>query len=246
MKSPTVVVSLLALAGVAAAAENASAAIADIDISDDLSEAICDQDWYRAIELSSTLITSSNITPEHRQTLLGLRHNFYTYAKGGELKPDEITNCQGIQPSSTKEQIHAYTGPMPRFSSSVAAYVSGRYCYPRELGGDFGDTSYRCSNKTPALAKTTTTVSPYRSSRPANVWTVGARVEGNSIKGTILNNGLTTAKNIILTIRSQRDDQSEAVKTVAIDTLKPWSETDFVATFNHTPGNWLIERIDVN
>ncbi|ESA34558.1 hypothetical protein N836_16825 [Leptolyngbya sp. Heron Island J] len=220
MKSPTVLIPLLALAGVAATAENADAAIADLDISDDLKEAICHQNWYKAIEVSSALITSPDITPEHRQTLLGLRHNFYAYVKGDDVKSDDLADCPGMQPLNQQAQL--YKGPMPRFSNSST------------------------TNTNQAPVSVSTEMPSYRTSTSTNVWAVGARVEGNSIKGTLLNNGLTTAKNVILTVRSQQDDQSEAIKTVVINTLKPWSETEFVATFNHAPGNWMIERIEIN
>lgn len=221
MKPPTVFIPLLALAGVAATAESADAAIAGLDIPDDLNEAICHQNWYKAIEVSSTLITSPDITPEHRQTLLGLRRNFYAYVKGGDVKSDSIADCPGIQPS-LPQQAQLYKGPMPQFSNS------------------------RATDTTPTSISVSTATPSYRASKPTNIWAVGTRVEGNSIKGTLLNNGLTTAKNVMLTIRSQGSEQSEAIETVVINKLNPWSETEFVATFNHVPGSWMIERIEIN
>jgi hypothetical protein len=246
MKAPTVLVSLMALAGIAATAESADAAISDIEIPDNLREAICYQNWYEAIELSSSLITSSKIAPEHRQTLLDLRRSFYTYAKGDQAKPDEIVSCKDMQPSAANEQAQPYQGPVPapRFSSSVSN-TTGRYCYQRRTRGGFDNVDYRCSDGA-ASVETATAISPRRGNAPASIWTVGARVEGNSIRGTLLNNGLAAVRNITLTIRSRQDDRPEAVKTVAIDTVNAWSETEFVATFNHTPGNWLIESIEVN
>ncbi len=246
MKSPTVLVSLLALAGTVATAESADAAISDVEIPDDLREAICYQDWYEAIELSSSLITSSKITPEHRQTLLDLRRNFYTYVKGDTAKPDEIVGCKEMQPSPANEQVQLYQGPAPtpRFSSSISN-TPGRYCYQRRISGGFDNVDYRCSNGATASFETAT-ASLRRVNTPTSIWTVGARVEGNSIKGTLLNNGLAAVRNITLTIRSRQDDKSDTVKTVAIDTVNAWSETEFVATFNHTPGSWLIESIEVN
>ncbi|MEM8614663.1 MAG: hypothetical protein AAGF93_21820, partial [Cyanobacteria bacterium P01_H01_bin.105] len=82
MKAPTVLVSLLALSGTVATAESANAAVASIEIPDDLREAICYQDWYKAIELTSTLVVSSSITPDERQTFLNLRRDFYAHLKG--------------------------------------------------------------------------------------------------------------------------------------------------------------------
>ncbi|MEL6129340.1 MAG: hypothetical protein AAFR30_05445, partial [Cyanobacteria bacterium J06628_4] len=117
MKAPVIFGSLLALAGTATTAERADAAISDVDIPDDLREAICLQDWYEAIELSGQLITSPVITPDYRQTLLGLRHQFYRYAKGG-TKPDEIADCKKTQTEPLSTKVNAYQGPTPRFSSN--------------------------------------------------------------------------------------------------------------------------------
>ena len=212
MKGPTVLVSLLAIAGTTATAERANAAVSDVEIPDNLKEAICYQDWYKAIELSSSLITSPTISPEYRQTLLELRRNLYTYARGGG-QPDELASCGGKQ-LSVQEPLHK--GPTPRFSSK----------------------------KTNSLSKSIK--SSYSVDAFASLWTVGARVEGNSVKGTVLNNGLSAANNVTVTIRSKKDEQSDAVQTVAIDSIQPWSETDFVATFSHSPGDWTIESVQIN
>ncbi|MDV3353072.1 hypothetical protein D0962_35975 [Leptolyngbyaceae cyanobacterium CCMR0082] len=218
MKASTVFVSLLALAGTAAAAESADAAVLDVEIPNNLREAICHRDWYEAIELSSTLIASATITPDERQTLVELRRNLYGHLKDG-AKPEETVSCKGIvKRPSIATQTPLYEGATPRFSNRNRSSVS------------VGTTSVK------ALYGTTL----------SSLWTVGTRVDGNSIRGTVLNNGLTAAKNVTLTIRSQQDDQSETIKTVAIDTVSPWSETDFVATFNHSPGNWMIESIEIN
>ncbi|MEM1255504.1 MAG: hypothetical protein AAGI69_23960 [Cyanobacteria bacterium P01_H01_bin.21] len=211
MKAPTVIVSLLALAGTAATAESANAA-APVQIPDNLKEAICYQDWYKAIEISGTLITSPTISPDHRQTLLELRRNLYAHAKG-EGQSDEFAECNGKRLNA---QERLSQGPTPRFSNARA-------------------------NKRSKLI-----TSSYSVDALASLWTVGTRVEGNSIRGTVLNNGLSAANNVTVTIRSQQDEQSESVQTVDIDTIQPWSETDFVATFNHSPGDWKIESIQVN
>ncbi len=245
MKIPTALVSLLALAGTVATAESADAAISTVEIPDDLREAICYQNWYKAIELSSRLITSSKITPEHRQTLLELRRDFYTYAKGNETNPDKIVGCQNLRSSSVNQPRQGYQSPAPapRFSSS-SSNAPGRYCYQRRIRAGFDNADSRCSNGLSFVSETT--VPLRRVNAPTSIWTVGARVEGNSVRGTLLNNGLAAVRGITLTIRSQQADQSEDVKTVAIDTVNAWSETEFVATFNHAPGNWLIESLEVN
>lgn len=217
MKAPIVFGSLLALAGAAATAESADAAISDVDIQEELKQAVCFKDWYKAIEVSSKLINSSTITPDYRQTLMDWRRQFYTHAQGS-AEAKKTVSCAEIQSSLVGTKTPIYAGPEPRFSSQKTA------------------TSIKQDN--------------FLSSDPvtslSNIWTVGVRVEGKNIKGTILNNGLTTANNVTLTIRSQQDDNSEDIRTVAIDTVRAWDEADFVAAFNDTPGSWLIESIEIN
>ena len=215
MKAPIVLGSLLALAGTAATAERADAAISDIDVREELKEAVCFQDWYKAIELSSSLITSAEIAPDERQALLSQRRQFYTYVKGN-FKVDGPSDCQDLIASSSQLGTVTHESSIPRFSSSAA--YSG-------------------------VAKATPS-SPLNTL--ANLWTVGVRIEGNNIKGTVLNNGLTTANNVTLIIRSQQEDQTENVRTVAIDTVQAWGEANFTAAFNDAPGSWTIERIEVN
>lgn len=218
MKAPIVLGSLLALAGTAATAESADAAISDVaDIQGELTQAVCTKDWYRAIEVSGKLITSSKITPDYRQQLLGLRRQFYTHAQGG-TKADDLPRCAEFKASLGNTPTLAYEGPEPRFSNKTVT-----------------DT-----------AKTTTPLPSLSVTSLANIWTVGVRVEGNNIRGTVLNNGLTPANNVTLTIRSQQEDNSEDIKTIAIDTVRPWDEADFVAAFNDAPGSWMIESIEVN
>lgn len=218
MKAPIVLGSLLALAGTAATAESADAAISDVDIQEDLKQAVCSKDWYKAIEVSSKLITSPTVTPDYRQQLLDWRRQFYTHAQG-VAKADETSRCREFQLSFTGARQTSYQGPEPRFSSKGAAAKLSR------------KVNLLSSDSITALT---------------DIWTVGVRVEGNSIKGTVFNNGLTTAKNVTLTIRSQQEDRSEDIRTVSVDTVRAWDEADFVAAFNDTPGSWLIESIEVN
>ena len=202
MKAPVFFGSLLALVG--ATVESANAAIADVEIPEELKEAVCFQDWYKAIELSTQLIASPTITPDHRQTLLDIRHHFYGAVKG-DPKADELLSCTTAQSEST--QLNTPLGPTPRFSTYTA---------------------------------------PATPSTSSKLWPVGMRIEGNSIKGTMLNNGWTTFKNVTLTIRSQQNDQTDTIKTIGIEAIDPWSETDFVATFSNVPGSWAVESIEVN
>lgn len=216
MKAPVVLGSLLALAGAAATAESADAAISDVDIKEDLREAICFQEWYTAIELSSKLISSPTVSPDYQQKLLDWRHRFYDHING-EPKQGEMVSCEGLTPSPVKAQVQPYQGPEPRFSND-------RITSPTK----------------------TTTASSAPVSILANLWTVGVRVDGNSIKGTVLNNGWTHATNVVLTVRSQQADQEADIRTVSIGTVQAWGEADFVAAFSDAPGNWTIERIEVN
>lgn len=216
MKAPVVLGSLLALAGTAATAESADATISDIEIKEDLREAICFQDWYDAIELSSKLISSPTVSPDYQQKLLDWRHQFYAHISG-EHKQNEMVSCEGLTPSPVKAKTQPYQGLEPRFSND-------RITSPTQ----------------------TTAVSSAPASILANLWTVGVRIEGNSIRGTVLNNGWTHANNVILTIRSQQANQKTDIRTVSIDTVQAWGEADFVAAFNDAPGNWTIERIEIN
>lgn len=217
MKSPVVFSSLLALAGTVAIAESADAAILDVNSQEELKQAVCAKDWYKAIEVSSKLITSPNITPEYRQTLLDQRRQFYTHAQGN-TKENEENDCSVFQSSLQTTNKLSYNGPEPRFSAKKA---------------DISSKTEQLFSSPPITALT-------------NIWTVGVRVEGNSVKGTILNNGLTTARNVTLTIRSQQKDNSEDVRTVAVDTVRAWDEAEFVAAFNDKPGSWMIESIEIN
>ena len=216
MKTPVFFGSLLVLAGTAATAESADAAISDVDIQEDLNQAICLKDWYGAIEVSSKLISSPNITPDYRQTLLDWRRQFYIHAQGKGSNAEN--RCAEAQASLVQPRSLPYQGPEPQFSSQRTA------------------TSIK--NKGLLASDPVTTLS--------NIWTVGVRIEGNSIKGTVLNNGLTTAKDVTLTIRSQQKDNSENIKKVAIDRVQAWDEAEFVAAFNDAPGSWMIESIEIN
>ena len=217
MKASIVFGSLLAIAGTAATAESADAAISDADIQEELKQAVCDKEWYMAIEVSSQLINSPTITPEYRQTLLNWRRQFYTHVQG-KAKVKQASSCAEIQISLVGTNTPIYAGPEPRFSSQRAAT-------------SIKQNSLLLSEPVAALS---------------NIWTVGVHIEGKNIKGTILNNGITTAKNVTLTIRSQQNDNSEDIRTVAIETVRAWDEADFVAAFNDTPDSWMIESIEIN
>ncbi|MEM6254887.1 MAG: hypothetical protein AAF821_18375 [Cyanobacteria bacterium P01_D01_bin.156] len=224
MKAPVVFSSLLALAGTTITAERAEASIPDAEtINGDLKTAMCDQDWYQAIKLSSRLIVSPNVSPDYQKTLMEWRNHFYSYAKGNQ-KTDEIPSCGELSARSI-ETVQNFSSPAPQFSSTFASPVSSSA--PRSSTDSFIRSS-----------------SSGRS--PNNLWTVGVRAEGNRIRGKLLNNGWNNFRNVTLTLRSRKVGHSTNVRTVAIDTVRAWSETEFVASFPEAPGSWFIETIEVN
>lgn len=277
MKAPLVFGSLLALAGTAITAERADASILDGEIVDDeLKSAICGQDWYQAVELSSRLIISPKISPEYRQTLLEWRNHFYRYAKEN-AKTGEGPTCEQAKatPSGFVEQ-KVPAGPMPRFSPPLPVSVAAaeqKTCEPSatasgalsdrtSVGYSFLTDSFigvnfvadelmaeesDCSADTADAPTANETYSPQLSSTPLkNLWTVGVRVDGNNIKGRVLNNGWNTFQNVNLILRSRRLGNSTNMKTVAIGTVRAWSETEFVAAFADGSSDWIVERIEVN
>lgn len=102
--------SLLAVAGYSTAAK-ATTVISDNQIKADLKASICEQNWQNAITFSSRLMTSSTITPEHRQELVNWRHRFSQYAASGTYF-DYIPNCEGYA---------TYHGPKPSETAAAQA-----------------------------------------------------------------------------------------------------------------------------
>ena len=120
MKLVPVAAPLLAITIVPAIADSAVAYPTE-GIKDGLKVAICAQDWDEAINLSGNLIASSEITPEHRQTLVDWRHRFSDYAKN-HIKFDSVPNCEGIQIG-----VQPYQAPQPQFSNYTR--VASSPCY---------------------------------------------------------------------------------------------------------------------
>lgn len=237
MKAPVVFGSFLALAGTAITSERADAAVLSADVvNSDLKTAICNQDWYQAIELSSRLIVSPKVSPEYREKLLTWRTHFYTSAQNSKAA-EELPSCNQLQASSSGE-IQRYAGPTPRFSSAGSSVASQEQCVP---GTDESCISVVNQPQREEFIRT-----PSASNFNNNLWTVGVRVEGNRLRGKLLNNGWNTFRNVRLIIRSRELGHSTDIKTVALDTVRAWSETEFVAAFAESPGDWIIERIEVN
>jgi hypothetical protein len=121
--------SLLALAGMAAQAQEAEAAFSDEQVKEALRESICLQDWDKAVAMSGLLIASDNITPEHRQTLVDWRHRFSNYA-ASQTKFDKIPNCDGIVTpvavvaSSRSVPVNQPSSVNQTFSTTVNSYSS--------------------------------------------------------------------------------------------------------------------------
>lgn len=232
MKAPLVFGSFLALAGTAIAAERADAAVSDLDIANNaLRDAICEQDWYKAIELSGQLMISPKVLPEHRQKLVEWRRHFYTSLKS-RTRTDKVPSCEQLWLSSPEEfQQQTYSGPIPRFSS-ISSLSSSSFVSESPL------VSESVSNDVVSQ--------PLNQDLSENLWTVGVRVDGNRIRGKLLNNGWNSFRNVKLTIRSQKIGRSTNVKTVALGQVRAWSETEFVAAFAESPKDWIIEKIEVN
>ena len=144
MKNPILFVSLLAVAGTAATPKSAAAATSSDNVKEDLKRAICFQDWDRAVELSSHLIASPSITPEHRQTLVSWRHRFSNYATS-QTKFNTVPNCEGVGPSPI--DIKVQTAPLPQFSNQNQS--SSYYCYQVEPNGYVQNLEHICAGKAP-------------------------------------------------------------------------------------------------
>jgi len=89
---------LLACAPLLALAPSEKATAATDPISQGLRQAICQQDWQRAVTLSSRLMASATISPEYRQQLVTWRYRFSQYAAGG-TRFAQIPNCEGVAPA---------------------------------------------------------------------------------------------------------------------------------------------------
>lgn len=244
MKAPVVFGSFLAVAGNAITSERADAAISNAEIvNDDLKVAICNQDWFQAIELSGRLIISPKVSPDYRQKLVTWRNHFYTYVKGNE-RTDEVPSCEQLQASSLGEiQGQDYGGPYPRFSSTLASSGTSS---EDSCATSQANAAVDCASSSEPLSTNFASSSSSTRGLATDLWTIGVRVEGNRIRGQLLNNGWNTFRNVKLIIRSQKLGNSTDVTTVALDTVRAWSETEFVAAFADSPGDWIIERIEVN
>lgn len=89
---------LLACAPLLALATSEKATAATDPVSQGLRQAICQQDWQRAVTLSSRLMASATISPEYRQQLVTWRYRFSQYAAGG-TRFAQIPNCEGVAPA---------------------------------------------------------------------------------------------------------------------------------------------------
>ena len=142
MKTSVALASLLAVASTATTAKSAVAATPDASIKKDLKQAICLQDWNKAVELSSNLIASSTITPEYRQTLVDWRHRFSDYARD-KTSFDKIPDCEGAQQRSVDIKVQSYQEPGPRFSSR-ASLATTPVCYIELDNGRAYDMGHLC------------------------------------------------------------------------------------------------------
>lgn len=159
MKPPKIVAyaSLLAVAGTTANTQNAEAtSFSDETLKSDLKQAICFQDWHKAAELSSQLIASPGITPDHREELIDWRYRFSDYAMEGR-KFDTIPNCESVQRLAIEIKVQSSQESTPRFSGNTYAYASDYYCYQVTRTGYVQNLEHMCTGQaggvaTPAVA----------------------------------------------------------------------------------------------
>lgn len=148
MKTPVILASLLAVAGTATTAHSATAAVtvvSDEVIKAGLKQAVCLQDWDKAIALSSNLITSSTITPEYRQTLVDWRHRFIDYSRD-KTRFAKAPGCESARPYSVELKVEVHQNHAPRFSRSHTTYSPKLNCYYVEPGGHVRNLQHICSN----------------------------------------------------------------------------------------------------
>ena len=120
-------------------------------------------------------------------------------------------------------------------------------CY-MDMGGVRTDLSYMCGDgggSQAVLSVATPVVPASASNQLGDIYTYGVRANGNAVVGTLWNSGLSAASNITLTIRSEAFGRPSATREVTIDTIGARGEADFVARYNHAPGQWSIENIRV-
>ncbi|MEM7795880.1 MAG: hypothetical protein AAF579_15680 [Cyanobacteria bacterium P01_C01_bin.118] len=200
-----------------------------------LKVAICTQDWGKAEELSSNLIASSAITPEHRQSLVDWRHRFSDYSKG-QVKFDSVPNCEGVQPKAVEVRVQAYQTPIPRFSGSSRVATSP--CY-MEMRGVVTNLSHMCGTgeSEPVVAAVST------ESRRADLTTLYVRQVGNTVQGTLWNTGEAPANNIRLKIKGEQEGRPQQYREIDISSLAAGGQSEFQADFTLLPVNFSIESI---
>ncbi|MEO1400854.1 MAG: hypothetical protein AAFV72_06310 [Cyanobacteria bacterium J06635_1] len=157
--------SLLAVAGhaKAAQAEVPYDQIKSVDqAKEDLRQAICYQDWNKALEIASLIIASSAITPEYRQNLVDWRYRFSNYSDTN-TKFDNIPNCAGVAPPAPPSQPlgQVYPSDVPQFSPYTSdpgyacyiTYSNGQTVNLARLCGNATNGEYQIASKTSKVAK---------------------------------------------------------------------------------------------
>lgn len=245
MKTPITLVSLLAVAGATTAAESASAATSSsANIKENLRRAICFQEWDEAIELSSSLIASPAIAPDHRQTLLNWRHRFSNYALD-KTTFDEIPNCEGVQPEPIDIKVQA---PTPQFST-YASLAPGYYCYQVDSSGYVKSLEHVCSGKassSPGAALGGAVDLVANSSQFSHVYSGVDRFSGelqydkSRLEGPVYNFGTRPAYNVVVEIVASNPGQSAQTRTVTIPQIGPNDSADVAAAFDVNTETWSV------
>lgn len=234
MKTPVIFVSLLAVAGTAVTAKSATAATSDESIKEGLKQAICSQDWESAIQLSSGLIASPNITPEHRQTLVDWRHRFMDYSRD-KTRFDKIPDCEGFYQRPVDIKVQAYSDPTPSFSRK-STLANAPVCYMERSDGQMVDLNYMCNandgsriapNVPPQAA-----VVLSRATNSADVWTrnihfdngvwnrsLRAYTPTSAITGNVHNSGTGLAKNIVVEATGYAEGRTPQTRQAVIPSI---------------------------
>ncbi len=243
MKTSITLVSLMAVAGAATAESASAASSSSTNIKENLRRAICFQEWDEAIELSSRLIASPAITPDHRQTLVDWRYRFSNYALDKTLF-DEVPNCEEVEAEPIDIKVEA---PTPKFST-YASIAPGYYCYQVEPSGYVKSLEHVCSGKASsspdAVGGTVDLVAS--GSQFSHVYSGIERFSGepqydtSRLGGPVYNFGTRPAYNVVVKIVASNPSQGTQTRTVTIPEIAPNDSTDVAAAFNLDTDTWSV------
>lgn len=100
---------MVGIDGMLLASEGKAVSMAELDLP--LQQAICVNDWNRAIILMGPLIGDPEITPQHREELLNFRHRLQDW-QASSAKAANIAPCENI-PVAQEKSIEFSVPPGP-------------------------------------------------------------------------------------------------------------------------------------